>query len=196
MTPHYSHLHTSYWSQEKVAITLGCLFFVVTSLFLALLLRDKQSGISSDDGICPTQSCDLHRHILMEVINRSIDACQDFDAFVCSRWAPSPNEGSATSMQAAMMLRWLDGLGTMIGKGTKHLDTAQKASDMYASCVAKRSPPTNAGRDALKAFMTARSLRWPEEPTGEADAFGVLLGLAYNWEVPLWLRVVVLPEDT
>ncbi|KAH9375104.1 hypothetical protein HPB48_010358 [Haemaphysalis longicornis] len=196
ITPHCSDIRTPFWSKKKAVITVGCLFIVAAFLFLALLLHDKRSGITSDSAICLTQSCVLHRHILMEVINQSIDACQDFEEFVCSRWSPGANAGSATSMQAVMMLRWLDRLGMMIGKGTKHLETAKKARDMYASCVATHLPPSYAARDALKAFMAARNLRWPEEPTGEADAFGVLLDLAYNWEVPLWFRVVVLPEDT
>ncbi|KAH9377568.1 hypothetical protein HPB48_000764 [Haemaphysalis longicornis] len=91
-----------------------------------------------------------------------------------------------------MVRRWLDDFQWLLIKGAKHLTVGKKAKAMYDSCTASAPQPT---KGALTAFMNATNLSWPEEPTNDVNAFGVLLDLAYNWNVPLWFRVVVLPED-
>ncbi|KAK8769763.1 hypothetical protein V5799_013772 [Amblyomma americanum] len=62
---------------------------------------------------------------------------------------------------------------------------------MYTSCLTRKP----AAKHAVKEFMIALGLQWLEQSESEANAFGVLLDLAYNWQAPLWFRAAVLPQD-
>ncbi|XP_077486587.1 neprilysin-2-like [Amblyomma americanum] len=134
--------------------------------------------------------------LFQSVLDKKVDPCEDFGAFVCphqEQYAKDPSAvDAATSTLPSMHQRWLDGLQKLIEDGAKLLGAGSKAAAMYNGCMTQ-DRSTN---DSVTHFMEMLGLRWLEPREPETSAFGLLLDIAYNWQAPLWFRVAVLPPTT
>ncbi|KAH6927365.1 hypothetical protein HPB50_002326 [Hyalomma asiaticum] len=177
----------------KRLITISTLALAVVCAFTILSLLLPSTKPQGDvSRWCDNSDCRAHAALLTRNLNRSIDPCQNFDAYVCSTWKPDDRFPSV--FQTALddlSIAWLDGLHDLLEKGAKTASVAAKPLAMYASCV-ENSEASEADKGWFLEFLRARKLAWPERPRGGVRASSVLVDLALNWEMSLWMRVRVL----
>nr|XP_054922698.1 uncharacterized protein LOC129382576 [Dermacentor andersoni] len=169
-----------------LALAVVCAF---TVLSLMLPSTKPQGEVSR---WCDTSDCRDHAALLTRGLNRSIDPCQDFDAYVCSTW--KPDDRFPRVVQTALddlSIAWLDGLIELLEKGAKTASVVAKPLAMYTACI-ESSGASDADRRWFLDFLKERRLSWPERPRNGAEALSVHMDLAANWEMSLWLRVRVL----
>ncbi|XP_077486588.1 neprilysin-2-like [Amblyomma americanum] len=180
--------------ETKATVFLCCLFLIFLCIVIALLQSKKGRG--EGGRLCASQDCRAHRMLFQSVLDKSVDPCEDFGAFVCphhEQYSKEPfSVDAATTTLPSMYQRWLDGLQKLIEDGAKLLGAARKAAAMYNGCMTQ-DRSTN---DSVTHFMEMLGLRRLEPREPETSAFGVLLDIAYNWQAPLWFRVAVLPSTT
>lgn len=178
---------------RKRLITVTALALAVVCAFTVLSLMlpsTKPQGEVSR--WCDTSDCRDHAALLTRDLNRSINPCNDFDAYVCSTWKPDAR--FPIVFQTALddlSIAWLDGLKELLEKGVKMASVAVKPLAMYTTCV-ESSGASEADKSWFLGFLRERKLSWPERPHGGAKATSVLMDLAVNWQMSLLLRVRVL----
>ncbi|XP_077553624.1 endothelin-converting enzyme 1-like [Haemaphysalis longicornis] len=86
--------------------------------------------------ICQTEGCTGHVSLLTRHLNRSIDPCDDFGAYVCSAWRPSSDSYLlGTSVMSDVFYSWFRNFNRTLYEGTKKLHVGVKPLAMYASCM-------------------------------------------------------------
>ncbi|KAH7940789.1 hypothetical protein HPB49_005823 [Dermacentor silvarum] len=121
----------------------------------------------------------LRRQLLEDQLDKTIDACEDFGAYVCRRWLPRKEFAELSrSMLSDMVLSWLSRLPDTLTKSAARLPVGRKAAAMFNSCLTQ--------------FMHDHGLAWPEFPDGSIKPLEALFDLSFNWRVHLWLRLNVL----
>ncbi|KAH7958200.1 hypothetical protein HPB51_027816 [Rhipicephalus microplus] len=130
--------------------------------------------------------------LLAHKLNRSVDPCHDFDAYVCSTWKPDDRFPRVSqTLLGDLSISWLDGLPELLEEGAKVASLAAKPLAMYSSCV-ENSGASEADKGLFLEFLRDRKLAWPDKPRGGVRAPTVFVDLAMNWEMALWMRVRVL----
>ncbi|XP_075732950.1 uncharacterized protein LOC142775438 [Rhipicephalus microplus] len=130
--------------------------------------------------------------LLAHKLNRSVDPCHDFDAYVCSTWKPDDRFPRVSqTLLGDLSISWLDGLPELLEEGAKVASLAAKPLAMYSSCV-ENSGSSEADKGLFLEFLRDRKLAWPDKPRGGVRAPTVFVDLAMNWEMALWMRVRVL----
>ncbi|KAH7946618.1 hypothetical protein HPB52_001862 [Rhipicephalus sanguineus] len=178
-------------TKRLITITTLALAVVCAFTILSLLLPSTrpQGDVSR---WCDTSDCRDFATLLTRELNRSVDPCHDFDAYVCSMW--KPDDRFPRVFQTALddlTIAWLDGLPELLEKGAKAASLAAKPLAMYSTCV-KNSGVSVADKGWFLEFLSARKLSWPDRPRGGVRVSNVLVDLSMNWEMSLWMRVRVL----
>ncbi|XP_049527135.1 neprilysin-2-like [Dermacentor silvarum] len=138
---------------------------------------------------CMTEDCVKHRQLLENQLDKTIDACEDFGAYVCRQWLPRKEFAELSrSMIWDMVMSWLSRLPDTLTKSAARLPVANKAAAMFNSCVTQ----VGSGATVIKDFMHAHGIAWPEDPDGSIKPLEALFDLSFNWRVHLWLRLNVL----
>ncbi|XP_037561971.1 endothelin-converting enzyme-like 1 [Dermacentor silvarum] len=170
---------------------VACLVVVLVSAALVAYIRSALLPWphERDSLLCRSSECLDHRHLVLTKVNWSVNPCSDFESFVCSKWKPSADPyayGSALASHA--IIAWFNGFHTLITRGVDHFDTVKKARRMFEICLTNNAAnrPSSA---LLRQFMLDRKIPWPNDPLPSASPFGVLLDLAYNWNIHLWFRL-------
>ncbi|XP_077548726.1 endothelin-converting enzyme 1-like [Haemaphysalis longicornis] len=142
---------------------------------------------------CLTQGCVSHMRFLTDGLNRSLDPCHDFAAYVCSAWraGSSPNPAIKRSQVGDVVRTWLGGLRDLLSVGPRELEVARKPLALFRSCLARRPASADDLAD-FRSFLSSLGLCWPDEDCPHADALGTLLALVYRWDVCFWMRIRVL----
>ncbi|KAH7947819.1 hypothetical protein HPB52_016147 [Rhipicephalus sanguineus] len=116
--------------------------------------------------LCETADCRHYAALLTRGLNRSIDPCHDFEAYVCSTWTPDTRYPALSNALDDLAMAWMDGLDDLLDRGARTIPAARKPRAL---------------------------LSWPEEPTAgdNVNVASVLVNLALHWDVSLWLCVRV-----
>ncbi|XP_075529904.1 phosphate-regulating neutral endopeptidase PHEX-like [Dermacentor variabilis] len=158
------------------AVTVSVLLVV----FTLLLTGPHTARITREP--CWTLSCRRYVDLLEASMDTTLDPCQDFHAFVCSRW--KPEAGGRTFLEDAMLAVQ----NVVIERATaakipaKDQNRSQKATMLYQSCLAKGVHGTGSFRAFLDIVMGSP---WPDINTS-TDPLGVLLDLSFQWRCPVF----------
>lgn len=181
-----------------IVVAAAVLFVTVTLTFVYVILGHPTRR---DRELCITKDCRLHAELLTQALNHSVDACEDFYAYVCSKWSP-PNDRRLlrdfdTSVMEDMMFSWIFRLKKTLKEGSRTYPIGLKALVMFETCMGNISTYGSV-LNGFRRFINSLDLAWPEQPKQEVDALSVIITLAYKWHVELWfsLRVFSAREGT
>ncbi|XP_037568097.2 membrane metallo-endopeptidase-like 1 [Dermacentor silvarum] len=125
-------------------------------------------------------------------MDKTIDPCDNFTAFVCGNWKPEKRFGDLShSTFSDMVMSWRMNLRDIVRKGSIELPVGRKAAAMFESCMTQ----VQSDVDTFQLFMRDRGLSWPEDAKGRPP-LEVLFDLAFNWNMNLWLKLQLLPGVT
>ncbi|KAH7953235.1 hypothetical protein HPB49_006312 [Dermacentor silvarum] len=140
---------------------------------------------------CGTADCLRHAFRLQSALNRSVDPCHDFGAFVCGS---AGGGGDVPDVRTELWQQWTTSVLQLLQTGNQRAGTAKaKMAAMLRSCL--RVEPTGAFHEniaALRQFVDERRLAWPGAKREDVHPLDVLLDLAINWQMPLWFSARVL----
>ncbi|XP_037579733.1 endothelin-converting enzyme 1 [Dermacentor silvarum] len=173
-----------------ISIVVGATLFLAVTGFL--LIRASTTPRSKED-LCITDDCLLHARLLMQAVEPSINACDDFRAHVCSKWSPQKQhqrfkdfDGSAME---DMVYSWFSSMSQTLQKGSQVFRVGKKPLAMLESCMSNSSMYGSEIR-LLQTFMTDYlELSWPKPPGDNVDALRMLITLAYFFQAPFWFTV-------
>ncbi|KAH7953093.1 hypothetical protein HPB49_004596 [Dermacentor silvarum] len=176
-----------------VFVALLVLAFVVTVIVVAYRASPRHDGGTLR--YCETWDCVHHAELLTSHLNKSLDPCEDFSAYVCSAWWHSAayREHVKTPVDEVALAR-LANFGTLLHLGRMKLPVGTKALDMYQSCM-RANDDAGLYLEHFRALMRDMGLNWPDPPRDDLSALDVHLALSYKWQVHLWfvVRVLELP---
>lgn len=177
--------------RRMIYVVVLALALVATFTLIAYLFPGLTFAVRSPN-YCEASECLRHVELLTHGLNRSIDPCQDFQAYVCSTWTPDARfpEVSAAALDD-LGIAWLDDLPKLLEEGAKEWPVARKPLAMFQSCASRANVSSEFKRQEFLEFLRACNLSWPEKPAGGYSALNVLFDLAFRWELTVWLRVRV-----
>ncbi|KAH9370272.1 hypothetical protein HPB48_007391 [Haemaphysalis longicornis] len=172
-----------------IAVAVALLVLVCFLIFLAL----SKAIASRPPEICQTEGCTGHVSLLTRHLNRSIDPCDDFGAYVCSAWRPSSDSYLlGTSVMSDVFYSWFRNFNRTLYEGTKKLHVGVKPLAMYASCMSSNAKVYGLGFESFRQVMHDLGLRFPEDPKPGTHVLNLLVHLAFHWEVVGLFRARVL----
>ncbi|KAH9381884.1 hypothetical protein HPB48_015396 [Haemaphysalis longicornis] len=138
--------------------------------------------------ISTRQECLRHAQLISTSLNDSVDPCEDFNAFVCSRLKPPCQCCEDSSYGSALATRalhgWFSDFREFLDAGKDHLRAGAKALAMFDACMAPTDKEdAEAGKLMLRDVMTKLRIPWPDEPEPGVDPLGVLVMLTYRRDV-------------
>ncbi|XP_075552127.1 neprilysin-1-like [Dermacentor variabilis] len=171
-------------------LTIVSIVVTVTVILgvIAFAIMTHQRGAKLK-GYCDTDGCLYHAQTLTHKLNQSIDPCVDFAAYVCSAWVPSGvySEQTKSPIDGILYSRFI-GFPEMLANGARELPVGEKARVMHVACMDSAAQAV-ANIEEFRRLMQAMRLSWPEPPREDSNALGVLLSLAFQWQIPLWIAV-------
>ncbi|KAK8778971.1 hypothetical protein V5799_019692 [Amblyomma americanum] len=178
--------------KKRAIAGAACLATVLLLATLIAFLLGGHTPSLPETKLCDTLPCRLHAQLLTRDLNRSIDPCEDFSAFVCSSCLPPTNrrEHVKTPVDDTAFSR-LAIFRELLIKGALKFPVAAKALDMYKYCM-NAEDHGGAYLPQFLALMREMGLNWPEPPLADADPLGLLVALSYRWQVHLWFEIRVL----
>ncbi|XP_075536329.1 endothelin-converting enzyme 2-like [Dermacentor variabilis] len=156
-------------------------------LLFALWLMGRASS-AEDDLFCESDDCHHHEALIGARLNRSMDPCADFSAFVCSAWMASSVYRSLSTQQDVVGT-WSMRFRSLLNAGQLHGEPTSKALGMLQLCKDRPNETATSGIAVLRKFMDERSISWPKQSKPNIRPLGVLLDLDLNWAVALWFHV-------
>ncbi|XP_075723966.1 endothelin-converting enzyme 1-like [Rhipicephalus microplus] len=168
-----------------LAITL--LTIVAASVFL-LYPKPKRRLRS----YCETKGCEAHRYQISHQLDKSIDPCDDFSAYVCARWKPRKEFQLSRSQLSDMFLSWLYKLPETLAKGVVHFPVGKKVAAIFDSCMTE----TGSHVPVMREFMRDRDILWPDDPEEPVTPAKPLFDLSFNWNVHLWFTLRIIPATS
>ncbi|KAK8777235.1 hypothetical protein V5799_029419 [Amblyomma americanum] len=180
---------------RKRDVLIAALFVaaVTAVIVVAVVALVNATEPVSSKRFCKTKDCFDHAWLLTAKLNRSLDPCRNFSAYVCSAW--SPPEGYLEHSNSAMddvRKSWFPAFEGILVDGSRTIASGYKPLAMYSSCMGERSQyGSNVG--VFRKFLNDCRLSWPgEQDPGDTKALDVLQTLALKWHVPLFFQVRVL----
>ncbi|XP_075539978.1 phosphate-regulating neutral endopeptidase PHEX-like [Dermacentor variabilis] len=167
------------------------LMLIVTAVTIVIVFLFARGGKSPPSPpFCKTDDCLAHSWRLSNGLNRHLDPCHNFSAYVCSAW--SPPKGYLEYSNSAMddvRKSWFPHFYSVLSEGTKTISVGRKPMAMYESCMGHRSE-YGSNLDIFWKFLNECRLSWPEKPApNDTSALDVLMTLAFKWQVPLFFQV-------
>ncbi|KAL1428057.1 hypothetical protein MTO96_046206 [Rhipicephalus appendiculatus] len=185
-------------TRKNAAMTLtaaaaASVTIALAAILLYLSLRTDADEDAPEPGGCTSADCRHHADLITSRLNLSLDPCHDFAAFACSAWTPPPTwlHREFPSARDDVVLAWARDFENTLATGSRYLPTGEKAMLMFRACAYD----TSSLRDAsavlmLRRFMAQRGIPWPSKQSSLAvRPLGVLIDLAFKWQVPLWFSV-------
>ncbi|KAK8776457.1 hypothetical protein V5799_030193 [Amblyomma americanum] len=147
---------------------------------------------------CQSAGCFEYEGLLRDTLNTSVDPCQDFKAFVTSRWLPTRSSDITTrwSMQWNVKYRWARMLADEIRLRRFKVPAMNIVATSYAACANREDEDAERTRKVFKQLLRNLSIPWPEVPVEPVDKLDVLFNLFIKWDIPLWFSVKMPPEKT
>ncbi|XP_077486448.1 neprilysin-2-like [Amblyomma americanum] len=183
------------------ALAAAVLLTVVLISVLSLVVRrprDAETEVQKLLITCQSAGCFEYEGLLRDTLNTSVDPCQDFKAFVTSRWLPTRSREVDTrwSMQWNVKYRWARMLADEIRLRRFKVPAMNIVATSYAACANREGEDAERTRTVFKQLLRNLSIPWPEVPVEPVDKLDVLFNLFIKWDIPLWFSVKVLPEKT
>ncbi|KAH8038661.1 hypothetical protein HPB51_002805 [Rhipicephalus microplus] len=175
-----------------LAVFVAILFTVATILY-SFVARDKAEELVP---LCSTEDCTVHADILTANLNRSLDPCDDFRAYVCSAWSPRRYyREHVTSVMDDVIFSYLEDLSAVLRDGSAVLPAGEKAHRMYELCE-QYFEDGGANVKRLNFILRFLNLSWPEgsEDDQAPPFFDQLMEVSLKWQVPFWISVRVLSQ--
>ncbi|KAH7937500.1 hypothetical protein HPB49_012744 [Dermacentor silvarum] len=187
----------------KAWITVGALVttvLVVALVTLLVLIARGRSNAAQPHLLlrCTSADCVKYEVFLRSTLNTTVKPCEDFKAFVTSRWLPGYN--------ASNRLRWLRQWSVkshwarmMIDEIRHHrfsTSIMNLVANSYAACKDGGSEQRGEKRMVFKQFLQNLSIPWPEMPVQTVDILDVLIKLCVKWNIPLWFNAKMLFHRT
>ncbi|KAH7977585.1 hypothetical protein HPB49_002672 [Dermacentor silvarum] len=148
--------------------------------FMVFMQRSLASADVERGVFCKSMDCIQHRRMLRDQLDRNVDPCEDFSAFVCNRWRPSPPFANVSrSTLTDMLLAWLSGMRKLISRGMLYLPVGRKAATMFRSCLMQTQPHLKQKDATFTEEVTANTSTEAAEtlvtgaPTSQGNAPGV-----------------------
>lgn len=179
------------WQIAALCAGVVAIFLVATVLALHPLRRLPHVEV-----LCQTEDCQLHDHLLRQVISTNVDPCEDFHAYVCSRWLPPTEyQDQVKSLMDQLRFDWYRTINISLYEGTKVLPAGRKARAMYDRCMDSSGSRYGSNVPEFLEILSKIGLRWPGEPLSGVTALGLLISMDINWMAPLWFtaRVTTFP---
>ncbi|XP_075726303.1 membrane metallo-endopeptidase-like 1 [Rhipicephalus microplus] len=152
---------------------------ILLMVFVFLLTRSRVSQSISEP--CRSPSCRRFMDLLEASMDTTRDPCQDFYAFVCSRW--KPEAGGRTFLEDAMLALQDEVIerATSAKVPARIQNRFEKAVALYHSCLVVGEMATGSFREFLDSVMGSP---WPEV-NKRVDPIGILLDLSFQWRCPV-----------
>ncbi|XP_077546780.1 uncharacterized protein LOC144159270 [Haemaphysalis longicornis] len=166
--------------------------FVFVAMVAYALLR---AGTLRSRADCDTDDCLQHAYMLVAGLNRSLDPCDDFGAFVCSAWFTTSLY--SFSKQQDRWFNWIRSSGQLLGaervRRAVRETALAKAISLFHLCLKINVTTSRDSVKVLREFMVAMRIATPEgAPEAEAHPLDVLIDFAVNWQMPFWFDVCLL----
>ncbi|XP_065291073.2 neprilysin-11-like [Dermacentor albipictus] len=139
---------------------------------------------------CEDPSCWDFTTSLYRSLNYTASPCDNFYHFVCDGWKSShgPNEFVFSELQAMVAHAAVNSL-LRVGHAPSLRQTAvQKAAVMFKTCVQVLMNRVD-NTESLKSFLRSLDLLAPRPET--LDVLDVIVGLALDWNIPVFLQMSV-----
>ncbi|KAH7959834.1 hypothetical protein HPB49_014098 [Dermacentor silvarum] len=178
------------------SVALICGTFVVLVIVFAAILPRRKNHTSAKT--CETEDCLVHAILLKRGLNKSVDPCYDFSAYVCSRWTQKQVAFREKVYSAMDSLRfsWYHRFADTLRLGSLKLPVGKKPLAMYQMCMDDSS---SAGEHLqsplLSDFLLNMPLGWLGAFHKSLSSVSLAVLLAYKWQAPFWLTVTVLDGD-
>ncbi|KAL1484948.1 hypothetical protein MTO96_032274 [Rhipicephalus appendiculatus] len=173
----------------RAILTVSVTAVIVLALFIVVFMPPRKETAPTQP-YCETDDCFQHSYRLLAKLNHSLDPCENFSAYVCSAW--SPPEGYLEHSNSAMddvRKSWFPAFSDMLTLGSKTIRVGLKPLAMYSSCMANDSVYGSNVKIFWEMLKECR-LTWPEETEPfNKSALGVLMTLAFKWQLPLFFQV-------
>ncbi|KAG0444113.1 hypothetical protein HPB47_014157 [Ixodes persulcatus] len=135
---------------------------------------------------CTADGCLEHAAVLTKSMDRSVQPCEDFYAYVCGNWKHG-SLGIINISDAAGIVRarFQQANALMLFNGTSSLASFNRVAATFKSCIKRGNEDLPSNLRKLKSFMKARGIPWPYEAQGDRHPLDVLLDLDINWGLPV-----------
>ncbi|XP_075535207.1 endothelin-converting enzyme 2-like [Dermacentor variabilis] len=191
------------YADVLVSIGIGCLLLLLLcfgAVAFTWIKRGSPSRYNVNEvaAVCASEGCIRHARLIAAKVNVSMDPCEDFEAFACSRWtAATEHYDYASAVTSALAGHWFDDFRASMVAGAVQIPTGRRVIAALDSCTAESTSKGFAeGLKVLKAFMSRLRISWPEESFPKANPLGVLLDMAYNWRLGLWFEAASVHNST
>ncbi|XP_050041046.2 endothelin-converting enzyme 1-like [Dermacentor andersoni] len=177
---------------REFAVIACAVVTVIVVIVCALMALSRTMPSGAPEPVCETESCALHARLLTKDLDPNLDPCENFSAYVCSGWYKRQRTDYLHFSKSTMddvRKSWFPAFHDTLFEGSQKLRAGRKPVAMYSSCMGSPSEyGSNLGM--FRTYMDAVNLSWPEAPKKPgSDALSVLLKLAFQWQVPLWVRI-------
>ncbi|KAH7941011.1 hypothetical protein HPB49_009188 [Dermacentor silvarum] len=134
---------------------------------------------------------------LTETLDASVNPCDDFKAYVTSRWLPDPHSDASEHWKYKWHVKYIwTRAATKEIKGPHFASPPESiVASSFRACESRSAENALETRAMFKMLLRNLSIPWPELPTGDTDPFDVHFSVCVRWNIPLWFDVRVLPED-
>ncbi|XP_077484817.1 endothelin-converting enzyme 1-like [Amblyomma americanum] len=176
-------------SRVKRACLATVAVVVVTVTVVAFFhLFRVTSSLQPRQLVCVTDDCRLHALFLDYNINNTFSPCKDFDSHICSTWTPSQTyaELGATAL-GEVAVNWVGNFLPLLRRSAGMIKIAEKPLQMYEACMKERDDATAADGTLFMAFLKELNLVWPDRSGNGTNALGLLINMAFNWQMTFWL---------
>ncbi|XP_049527535.1 neprilysin-11 [Dermacentor silvarum] len=176
----------------KVIVLLAALalLLLLVGVFLAAYLYTSETT-RRKVAICTTEDCTAFGLELKAAINKAVDPCHDFHAYVCGSWN---DPGRWQSTEARMRAAALD---SALKEVTDDQSQASKAAQFFHSCNrAEADVKENLGQ--FTEFRSSLGLTWPDLSTQEGKhPLDIMVNLALNWQMNFLfdMNVIIVRES-
>lgn len=175
---------------KRVAAEAAAIMAVTCALLIYLMPRPTTTRAFRGSRLCTTSSCRYQAEIIAAWVNASVDPCDDFEAYACSRWTPSiEGHRTGSAMMSHANYYWIHSFRQRLEEAASSLRIAKRIAALFDSCKEKRTAE-EATREVneIKEFMRNLKIRWPEPPLPGVEPLGVILDLVFNWGTNIWFR--------
>ncbi|KAK8758563.1 hypothetical protein V5799_003810 [Amblyomma americanum] len=170
-----------------VAFFGACISLFLFMVFLIGILRQP----TINQALCFTEDCDRHAILLTKYLNRTLDPCEDYAAFVCSAWEPAKAHIElARSAIDDLRFAWYKHFMDTLASGSLKISAGRKPLAMYDMCL--RKFPYSASQMALiRDILHSQGLSWPEPPAKLQPPLSMFVAFSYKWLMSFWITVYV-----
>ncbi|KAL1466391.1 hypothetical protein MTO96_042766 [Rhipicephalus appendiculatus] len=163
-----------------VVPAIAVLLVLLTALIYIVILEKPRMLVDT----CRSDACAAFGEELHAAINRSIDPCQDFHAFVCGGWDdPHRQTTTESRMVAAALDLAIEEVKADLAKQGNPPQQQSKAAQFFQSCVIAGTQKMRNLKEFAD-FRRSLDLLWPEHnPSDAAHPLDIMVNLALNWEM-------------